>query len=405
MHPEELTSLERRAMEMGLQGEHPLLARLREQARKVVAAEREISDGGFSVTLASPEVEPLQAPRNFHLLDLHARVRDIEDPVGLLLFVEEGRLARLEGQILGPGSWPEQPRLERLYFVRPRTEGSAELVESPARDLKYALGPDSGITEKDLDDTAREPIPRNGGPALAAKEKDEMEHRPDPSDLHDIPGADATQRIPGLGDAPVALESGSEPLADPPTEPNETGAPASYLHQTHIEDAMPSPYLPTRRLMYLVSYSVFLATGLTTFTVLLLGNAQYAEGLPVGEPTADLRRILLGAFLTVFLAGSGGGALANLAGLFRHNRDTAGFPWRLELPYYLRPLIGGLVGILVFLVFDLVVAALTGGTAGAAWATLSGRMVWAALATTAGFAGQELLEKLRLTARTLLSLG
>ena len=156
---EGLNDLEYRTLERFLDGPHPALAMLRKQLPRVEVSLREPITGG-SVTHFSvgEDVEPVSAPQHFQLLDVHGKLKGVRDEVGFVLFVEKGRLERLEGQLLGGSAWPEGAHLKQLYYKHPRKPGSVDLIRTPDRDYAWALGPEAGFSDRDLDATEPQPI-------------------------------------------------------------------------------------------------------------------------------------------------------------------------------------------------------------------------------------------------------
>ena len=90
-----------------------------------------------------------------------------------------------------------------------------------------------------------------------------------------------------------------------------------------------------------------------------------------------------------------GGCLYNLRGLIKHS-TARDFETVYALSYYLRPISGGISGLVVF--FLLLGGAITlnvDGGATYAWASLLGRMPYIAFSLLAGFGSHEFMLKLK----------
>jgi hypothetical protein len=70
--------------------------------------------------------------------DLYSEVAGLQHPAGFLLFVTDGTLDLLECFTVDD-QLPETATLYRHYYVHPSTPGSASLVETKERDLRWAL--------------------------------------------------------------------------------------------------------------------------------------------------------------------------------------------------------------------------------------------------------------------------
>ena len=124
-----------------LRGDHPVFAGLRMQLARCEVSEREFTGVGFFTTLAIPADVPLvPLDRRLALGDVHATMNGVEHGVGLVLFVDEGRLALLEG-FTYDGAWPDQIKNYRINPGRDRAPGRL------ATDLEQAdaasAGPDA----------------------------------------------------------------------------------------------------------------------------------------------------------------------------------------------------------------------------------------------------------------------
>ena len=435
-----LKPLERKVLDRLLEGRHPTLAGLRAQAPHVQVARRTTDASGFVVELGGTDpVAPAGAARSFQILDVYGRVAGLDHDVGFILFVEEGRLARLEGQPL-EGDWPVDqpgaPRLERLFFVHPRIEGGSEMVETGERDLTWALNLDTrstGVLEetrasltgrhvlKDESAPPREPPRRReppGKPGETTRKEEPMDESTkvflDPELTQKVPRdvleqGDEQEKKRRQERGPEGGEEASTRKAaeQSPKETRAAPQPPADSKADAEPESSPAEELSARRLVYLVGYNVFLGTLLTLALVFLLPRAPYMADLsegPAGLASGAVRTHLTSSLLLVVLAGAAGALLANLWGLVRHSGGGFSFPGRLEIPFYVRPLAGALQGLLLFFGLHLALSALTMGTFTLAWVTLPGRMAYVALAFATGFGVEEVTAKLREIARTVFSL-
>lgn len=101
-----LTPFEHEAIATILGGDHPVLEVLRAQLVKCEVSKREFSGVGFFTSLAvPPDVPSAPVSKRLDLGDVHVSMDGVAHGVGLVLFVEEGRLAVLEG-FTYDGPWP-----------------------------------------------------------------------------------------------------------------------------------------------------------------------------------------------------------------------------------------------------------------------------------------------------------
>jgi hypothetical protein len=116
-----LNDLEQAVMDKLLDGDHPLLAALRGQAKRARVSSHECSSAGFLCSFELPaESAPLPGAANFELDDVDAAIDGLEHGAGFLLFVRDGRLAALEGYSYEE-PWPTGAAIFRLsYRQEPR---------------------------------------------------------------------------------------------------------------------------------------------------------------------------------------------------------------------------------------------------------------------------------------------
>ncbi len=153
----------------------------------------------------------------------------------------------------------------------------------------------------------------------------------------------------------------------------------------------------------------------TTVTVIGAGAAfaWLLLLLPAGEPGAagqppddlTLRGLFARTAAVMFVAGVMGGCLYNFRGLSKHSA-SGDYHGNYDLSYFLRPLAGGMSGLMVF--FLLLGGAMTlniGVREGnLAWATLLGRMPYIAFSLLAGYGSHEFMLKLKDLADSLFAL-
>jgi len=170
------------------------------------------------------------------------------------------------------------------------------------------------------------------------------------------------------------------------------------------------PVLSQRRSMVLAFANVALGAALAATLVYMIVKAPFA---PSGGTTDELslvsairvnngglRQALIDTLLTMIVAGGAGATLCNLRGLFRWMSTRGGrFPVALETPFIIRPVTGGLTGLVVFFAGNLVVSALDDHTH-IGWLYFQGRLPYVGFALLAGFASQEFMQRLKEVAKT-----
>ena len=122
-----LTHLEQSVLHMMLRGDHPALEALRDQLDGLAVLRRSATATSFATVLQpDPGVPPAPLPvRRAVLDDLHADVPGLTGGAAFALFVEDGRLARLEGATFGGEPWPEDLAGFTLHFDDPERDLSA----------------------------------------------------------------------------------------------------------------------------------------------------------------------------------------------------------------------------------------------------------------------------------------
>jgi hypothetical protein len=105
----ELTHLEQAVLHAILAGSHPALEALRDQLHGLEVARRIAGGTSFSTVLRPDPALPRApiAARRTVIDDLMADVPGLARGAAFALFVEDGRLARLEGTTFGGEPWPD----------------------------------------------------------------------------------------------------------------------------------------------------------------------------------------------------------------------------------------------------------------------------------------------------------
>ena len=145
---------------------------------------------------------------------------------------------------------------------------------------------------------------------------------------------------------------------------------------------------------------------LAAFVVLVAYTPSISTEELSSPSTKSLRLVLLMTTAVMFAAGVTGGCLYNFRGLIKHSAD-ADYSDKHNLSYYLRPISGGVSGVIVFfmvlggaLAFNLGTGEISTG-----WATLMGRMPYVALSLLAGYGSHEFMLKLKDLADSLFALS
>ena len=105
-----LTTLEDRALEMLLCGEHETLSILRQQAEQARVSSRKMTGVGFYTEfVVPPEVPRVPGRPTFKLGDVNGTADNVKHGLGFLLCVTEGTLSMLEGYTYDD-PWPDEVR-------------------------------------------------------------------------------------------------------------------------------------------------------------------------------------------------------------------------------------------------------------------------------------------------------
>ena len=151
---------------------------------------------------------------------------------------------------------------------------------------------------------------------------------------------------------------------------------------------------------------VFYTLAATVVAILaLIVLLAWIPAPPEPPSPRDLASALIATLGLMFSAGAMGGCLYSFRGLTKHSADED-YADSYNLSYYLRPLAGGVSGLMVF--FLLLGGALTlniGAESTVSWATFQGRMPYVALAILAGYGSHEFMLKLKDLAESLFALS
>lgn len=146
----DFTPTEQQILQMLLAGAHPTLETLRRQFDQCTVAERKFTGVGFFTSFDVPDFAPrLISRKRIVIGDVCADVEGLKYGCGLILFVEEGQMSTLECHLWGDDAFPENPRWNRLYYVRRR---KTREIEQPTK-----LEENSNIEEtkeRDMNDLA-----------------------------------------------------------------------------------------------------------------------------------------------------------------------------------------------------------------------------------------------------------
>lgn len=103
-----LTPFERDVIATILRGDRPVLSDLRAQLAMCWVSKREFTGVGFFTSLAIPsEVPSAELSQRLALGDVHVSMDGVAHGVGIVLFVEDGRLAVLEA-FTYDDPWPDE---------------------------------------------------------------------------------------------------------------------------------------------------------------------------------------------------------------------------------------------------------------------------------------------------------
>jgi hypothetical protein len=117
-----LTKFEIDVMNKLLDGDHPVLALLRDQFVNSRFLRREVTDAGFFLTfnvkIGVGNIHGMisNVRARFCFGDVQARISGLDNGAGFLLWVADGYITQLEGYTFGE-KWPSQVNKYELYYI------------------------------------------------------------------------------------------------------------------------------------------------------------------------------------------------------------------------------------------------------------------------------------------------
>jgi hypothetical protein len=133
-----IEQMERRVMDLLLDGDLPVLRTLREQYKRATVTSRDYSGVGVFTEFSVPAEVARVTPPNFTISDVGYELAGVQNGGGVVLFVRDGALAMLE-LFNWTDDWPREDVLTSLTYLVPRQPGLKEFVASPTRDLTVLL--------------------------------------------------------------------------------------------------------------------------------------------------------------------------------------------------------------------------------------------------------------------------
>ena len=125
-----LTDLERRVLEMLLNGGHPLLTLLRRQVEHASVKSRQLTGVGFFTDFKIPEKLRITGSPSFQLTDVIGSAKNVKEGVGFVLFVTDGLLSMLEGYTYNE-PWPTELQSLELMYLKSTTRDFSNLPAIP----------------------------------------------------------------------------------------------------------------------------------------------------------------------------------------------------------------------------------------------------------------------------------
>ncbi|MBI2073438.1 MAG: hypothetical protein HYT81_10500 [Gemmatimonadetes bacterium] len=163
----------------------------------------------------------------------------------------------------------------------------------------------------------------------------------------------------------------------------------------------------SHRIGRVVAYTtiVVLAAAVAFVWLLLSLPAAHPAAGEVSPDDLALRALFARTTAVMFVAGVMGACLYNFRGLSKHSA-SGDYHVNYDLSYFLRPLAGGISGLIVFFLLLGGAMTLNVGTqeGNLAWATLLGRMPYIAFSLLAGYGSHEFMLKLKDLADSLFAL-
>ncbi len=136
---DDMMRLTKEALTLAGKGEGTECEVLRNQLANASIAQLDYTGAGFFADLSVPECTPILT-RSGVVGDIHIRAQGVDAPLGMLLFVKDGRAEMLE--CFAYADWPSDLRNFHCHFVRwertdPRGWSAVDVVE---RDLASMWG-------------------------------------------------------------------------------------------------------------------------------------------------------------------------------------------------------------------------------------------------------------------------
>jgi len=114
--------LEKKVMELLLQGDHPFLAALRKQFLSINVVRREFSGNGFFTTFEVPGGIPKVTPKNISGGNVEIELENLPNGAGCVLFIRDGKLSMLEFYS-NTDPWPDRiviKSISNAFFPLPK---------------------------------------------------------------------------------------------------------------------------------------------------------------------------------------------------------------------------------------------------------------------------------------------
>jgi hypothetical protein len=197
-------------------------------------------------------------------------------------------------------------------------------------------------------------------------------------------------------------ETWVEPINPPFTAPG-TQQQSGHGRGEKDKDDGKEGLIKGKRLLRLVISNILLAVaaGSLFFISVAWGRYEYVDAAANVDHLL-LLDLFMSTLLTMMAVGALGGMLCNLRGLFQNIVEkNGGFPEMLVLPFYTRPFVGAITGMIVFFIGTLLTNALSIESTNLGWTSLIGRIPYIALALLAGFASREFMERMKEVVRTM----
>lgn len=110
-------AFETRLLDACLDGDDPILAALRAQARVASVDRREHTGDGVRTYFEVPADCPAVEPEAIHFSDVDLDIEGLKDGASVSLWIIRGRLAFLEVMAYD-GAWPEAPEVRGLRYLQ-----------------------------------------------------------------------------------------------------------------------------------------------------------------------------------------------------------------------------------------------------------------------------------------------